>query len=1667
VGNQGARRRCGADEIGRLPSRLLQGRVALLFALAFLFVTGASSAIAGTGDEASQVEPTQQDYLEAAEEGGSEPAVPTIDSEAAEDLPHSDLDRAEATELVTAVFGDVLEGASGIFGEIDVEGYRSDHVAVVSADRQVTSPEASDRALLTSILPLRIEGSEGVKEPVDLKLETVAGELQPANPLVDVKVPDELHEGISLPETGVEVHLAGVAPDRSPSLATESVALYPNVAEETDLTVAPTPTGFETQTVLRAADAPRRQVFRISMPTGASLKASESGGAEVVRGSDLLMRVAPPTAIDAQGNPVAVTLAVEGDTIIVDVTPSEDASYPILVDPYYESGFYWWLNNSTEGTDEWIPASQSADRYGTPVRGFFNEPGLHIYSYDGPITPGSQANWNYHVPRYFSDYQSFGVRPTTYIQQMKLSELHWWIEESQPYKEHPFVLLGIWDENAGWWNTFSTRNGVQGEMHPPYTFEMNNTPQPGGGPTTGVKFGGVSMSTFENVSRRRHLLVGQASVQISDLDSPAFEQVLNPTKWVNEVPLPIGYTAKDPGLGIYAAYVRAANPGGGPFTWGGPLGCFGNVKVPCPRVKSAETSTYDPKVMQQGENYVELLAADPIWHWSEPANAKLKVDHTKPSLSLSGTMTEQATTGTTAAQYKLAYTAADGDSAAPVAQAPFGGAGSEAGKTQYPNGIVTDTSGNVYVADRDNHRVEKFDSTGKFLMQFGSNGTGNGQFKGPRGIAISPCTGNLFVVDSGNGRVQQFKPNGTYVTKFGEKEGGGSYFVNLADIAVTPKASDAEPCTIYLTDQGGNRVAGFLENGTFVGNITGSVNSPITFNEPRGIAVDANRNIYVGDQSNRVQEIGPDGKLIRQFGSGGSGSGQFTGPTDVAIGPSGNVLVVDGANARIVAFRSTGQFVRNFAGPGTGSAGLWAPKGIAIGANNTAYIADGENHRVARWSHGDYDPQAGAASTEVRIDGALVEPKHAPGCASKDCVISREWTLNADQYPVGAHTVTVTATDAVGLATSKSVAIETHGDLLAPDVALSGTMTEQATLGKTRPTYTLKMAATDPGGALERKSGVASTVIKVDGVSVDSAAPGCPAGGCSIIREWTLDAMAYSPGAHLVQATATDAAGRSATKSFTITIARDTTAPALTATQTFFTAPEGWLEQVSYSYAPSASDPNGYGITSMTLKIDGAAVKSASQTCPKGGCSLSLSGTINMAAYVGGAHPAELVASDGAGNVQKKNWTININPSGAVPGSEAADTAEALEASVGEAPVAPTDEELSQAQRDGGDDPSLVKIGGEIASEGVPDTTTLPGGSAAKVEVEGPQYSLTITQLAVPPQDPSIITEDIAAVSANLAKETDFLIRPQYNGMMQFGQIRDVTSPESFSWEMQMEPAQSLALIDAQHAEVRYEDGVRAFLITAETAHDATGAAVSTSLSTSGKVLTLTVHHREKPFVYPVIAGQAFETSYEPGSIPMPPTEAELKEAEWEDEGTPFSNPYPPLVGKSLSVGEIRYALRKPRRSGLIAAPDVASASKLRYFKIDRETCHPQTCDAWQVHMSGAKFARHTESVEWTDGASIHCEGDIDFPFYLSTSIDIYNSGFVGPWGAKKGSGRHLAVWCHYILDVWAVAEDYSKIPFIPSPTKERTMQVWVYPNGYQQEHTYAWSGPPIEIHED
>lgn len=105
------------------------------------------------------------------------------------------------------------------------------------------------------------------------------------------------------------------------------------------------------------------------------------------------------------------------------------------------------------------------------------------------------------------------------------------------------------------------------------------------------------------------------------------------------------------------------------------------------------------------------------------------------------------------------------------------------GQFNSPSGLATDSTGDVYVTDGFNHRIQEFTSSGTYVNQWGTFGTGNGQFNYTRDITVAP-SGNIYVIDFYNDRIQEFTSSGTYIAQWGAPGTGNGQFGNPDGITV-------------------------------------------------------------------------------------------------------------------------------------------------------------------------------------------------------------------------------------------------------------------------------------------------------------------------------------------------------------------------------------------------------------------------------------------------------------------------------------------------------------------------------------------------------------------------------------------------------------------------------------------------------------------------------------------------------------------------------------------------------------------------------------------------------------------------------------------------------------------------------------------------------------------
>jgi RHS repeat-associated protein len=611
---------------------------------------------------------------------GQSPEPADTDLEAAHQLPHRRLGREEALELAEGVFSLQLEEPAGIYGDFEAKEFLSDYAALVPSSTLAEMPGAEGAreeselppegsVLLESSLPLRVENEEGEAEAVNLSLQSAeesGGALQPVNPLVEVEAPAHLGEGVTLPGLEVGIKVAGAPEDQTPSNVEGSYAFYPNVAEDTDLAVAPTSTGVDVMTDIRSADAPLATTYELSLPEGADLRSDQQGDAEVVQGGHTTALVPPPSATDAAGEPVAVSQRVEGNELTVTVSPTASTQFPILVDPEFIEIWHWtYLHESqaawTPTTNE--PAFQPFSFAVWETENPHPAPGLDLSSgVFGNSKYGGQAQWLYTVPRYAADVSGYGTPPSTWIYQLTTENV--WFRTYGNSGNYPAMIIGLADPGTGGWWTEHNQvwYGGQGDLSGVAIWPTLNF---GDEATKAADFAYV---TYENEypAKRRDAYIGGAAVAVVDKASPSAPILTAPTGWLSGSAAKfIQYTAEDTGLGIRAASVRVAGEEEAlhPF-WKAYLECWGTVASPCPRkAVSGEAKVPSapvvPAEMPTGRDIVEVSVFDPLGHVATE-NVAVFVDNTAPEISLSGPLTEQEKLGTTQTEYPLAISITDG-----------------------------------------------------------------------------------------------------------------------------------------------------------------------------------------------------------------------------------------------------------------------------------------------------------------------------------------------------------------------------------------------------------------------------------------------------------------------------------------------------------------------------------------------------------------------------------------------------------------------------------------------------------------------------------------------------------------------------------------------------------------------------------------------------------------------------------------------------------------------------------------------------------------------------------------------------------------------------------------------------------------------------------------------
>ncbi|MEO7803944.1 MAG: NHL repeat-containing protein, partial [Actinomycetota bacterium] len=272
-----------------------------------------------------------------------------------------------------------------------------------------------------------------------------------------------------------------------------------------------------------------------------------------------------------------------------------------------------------------------------------------------------------------------------------------------------------------------------------------------------------------------------------------------------------------------------------------------------------------------------------------------------------------------------------------------------------PIAAALDSLGNLYIADYEQHRIRKVDSSGKIST---IAGTGTASFSGDAGQAVNAGlnhpsgivpdgSGNLYIADTDNQRIRKIDPSG------------------------------------FISTIVGDSIAGFYgDNGPA---------AQARLNYPQGIALDATGNLYIADYGNhRIRKVDSSGTITTVAGNGltaFSGDGGLAtaaglkNPFSVAVDPSGGYYIADTYHHRIrkvsaagIISTVAGNGILGFNGDGSPatSKSLNTPGGVFVDASGNLYISDTGNHRVRKViASGTISTVAGNGTPGFSGDGGL------------------------------------------------------------------------------------------------------------------------------------------------------------------------------------------------------------------------------------------------------------------------------------------------------------------------------------------------------------------------------------------------------------------------------------------------------------------------------------------------------------------------------------------------------------------------------------------------------------------------------------------------------------------------------------------------------------------------
>jgi hypothetical protein len=553
--------------------------------------------------------------------------------------------------------------------------------------------------------------------------------------------------------------------------------------------------------------------------------------------------------------------------------------------------------------------------------------------------------------------------------------------------------------------------------------------------------------------------------------------------------------------------------------------------------------------------------------------------------------------------------------------------------------------------------------------------------------------------------------------------------------------------------------------------------------------------------------------------------------------------------------------------------------------------------------------RSGVRSIEVLWDGERADYEEQEcdnqhnGVDLGSCDLYLAGSVDPDAY--GPHDLKIVVKDRAENTTTRDWHLDLP-DRTGPQLTLTGSLAERDGAWVAADEYQLSTKLEDTG------TGAVRTQLMVDGESVDEIARSCPDGGCTLEHDFWLDLS--RPGEHQVKLIGSDARGNETQKTLTVKV--DAEEPTVTLSGELAAASETNLDDRSYGLTVSGADPaGGSGVRTVTVNVNDVQAQVFNNQCdPDCPQTTAKDYTFDPSRWSGtGFDLVEIVVTDAAGNAHEAIVYAgappdpNTGPSAPCP-TDAQVTGGSIGAMTPPQAIStllestPTVAAPTEAVTEGGTslDPSLSAAGASLTASG-----NIPGG---EIDID-PAGGLVIGKsLCLKPATVSSAAEDAAIVNhdsafyADVAKDTDVLLRPTAAGASALEQLRSPSAPQSYSWKVGLAEGQQLEQLDnrtiavvdtgtveptelpdepetlpdptnANDAAVQLADATYQLVKAEEETHkpvvavirtpwirDSSGTSVPAALTVDGNTVTLTIQHWEPPDIpeyeydYPILA---------------------------------------------------------------------------------------------------------------------------------------------------------------------------------------------------------------------